>query len=333
MTGDFVANSPFYAVDMKVQLTQTTIKYFIITDAQVVAGETFLTLDGQGKYTLANAAITSHLVTTWSTPTAGFPLADPLYSAADHNHDSDYAALDHVHDLGGWIAAGETWTYASANGATATVTIPGDKTTKYSKGMKVKVTQTTEKYFWLNKAPSYSSGSGLTTLTLWGGTDYTLASAAITSPCYSMTKSPFGFPVELSKWTVKVTDTSARAKSSPAINTVYYSDLGSIHIIIPPGDWRLSVQFVDFCAEESTRAYYISALSTSNSSISDNELASVAWGWYSDERHVHLRKDDLSLATETTYYLIMKALIADMDSIGLQNDLSTLVIRAECAYL
>lgn len=89
MTGDFVSNSPFYAANMKVQLVQTTVKYFIITNAQVVAGETFLTLDGQGKYTLANAVISSHLATTWSNPTSGFPLSDPAYSPSNHIHGYD----------------------------------------------------------------------------------------------------------------------------------------------------------------------------------------------------------------------------------------------------
>jgi len=89
MTGDFVSNSPFYAANMKVRLVQTTVKYFIITNAQVVAGETFLTLDGQGKYTLANEVISSHLATTWSNPTSGFPLSDPAYSPSNHIHGYD----------------------------------------------------------------------------------------------------------------------------------------------------------------------------------------------------------------------------------------------------
>jgi hypothetical protein len=86
----------------------------------------------------------------------------------------------------GWIPVGETWSYASST----TVTISGDKTDKYSKGMKVKLTQTSVKYFYITGV-SYSSPN--TTLTLYAGTDYTVANAAITSPFYSMVANPAGF--------------------------------------------------------------------------------------------------------------------------------------------
>ena len=87
---------------------------------------------------------------------------------------------------GGWIAAGETWTYASAT----TFTISGDKTTKYSAGMLVKLTQTTVKYFFIT-AVSYSAPN--TTVTVNGAGTYTLANAAITLPFFSLGYQPQGF--------------------------------------------------------------------------------------------------------------------------------------------
>lgn len=47
----------------------------------------------------------------------------------------------------GWITAGETWTYASADSPSFTFTISGDKRDKYSVGMKIKLTQGSVKYF------------------------------------------------------------------------------------------------------------------------------------------------------------------------------------------
>src|SRR6185503_19345707 len=91
----------------------------------------------------------------------------------------------------GWIPAAETWTYASADSPTFTFTITGDKTGKYSAGMRIKLTQTTAKYFLIT-AVSYSAPN--TTVTVYGGTDYTLANAAITLPFYAIVQSPFGFP-------------------------------------------------------------------------------------------------------------------------------------------
>jgi len=89
--GDFVTNSPFYAANMKIILSQQNgeavdIKYFLLTSVEVVEGWTYLTLDGQGKYTLADATILSHQCSTWSNPTAGFPLTDPAYASANHDH-------------------------------------------------------------------------------------------------------------------------------------------------------------------------------------------------------------------------------------------------------
>ncbi len=87
----------------------------------------------------------------------------------------------------GWIPAGETWTYASAT----TFTISGDKTGKYQKGDKIKLTQTSVKYFYVTNV-SYSSPN--TTVTVDGLGIYTLANATITSPFYSKMETPQGFP-------------------------------------------------------------------------------------------------------------------------------------------
>jgi hypothetical protein len=87
----------------------------------------------------------------------------------------------------GWITATDTWTYASAT----TFTIAGvDRTALFPKGTKIKLTQTTAKYFYVVG----SAFSTNTTITVTGGSDYTLADAAITSPNYSYMDTPQGFP-------------------------------------------------------------------------------------------------------------------------------------------
>ena len=87
----------------------------------------------------------------------------------------------------GWIDANETWTYASAT----SFTISGDLTGKYQKGDKIKLTQTTVKYFYVVSV-SYSAPN--TTITITSGTDYTLVSAAISANFYSKVENPQGFP-------------------------------------------------------------------------------------------------------------------------------------------
>lgn len=88
--------------------------------------------------------------------------------------------------INGWIDANETWTYASAS----TITVPTGAASRYAKGDKIKLTQTTVKYF-------YVVGVADTVLTVTGGSDYTVANAAITANYYSHASSPIGFPVVL----------------------------------------------------------------------------------------------------------------------------------------
>jgi len=82
----------------------------------------------------------------------------------------------------GWISANETWTYASAS----TITVPSGAASKYQIGDKIKLTQTTVKYF-------YIVGVADTVLTVNGGSTV-VADAAITANCYSHSDNPIGFP-------------------------------------------------------------------------------------------------------------------------------------------
>lgn len=88
----------------------------------------------------------------------------------------------------GWTTSADTWTYASAT----TFTISGvDRTTTYTKGTRLRLKQGgSYKYFFVVS----SAFSTNTTVTLTGGTDYTLANAAITDNYYSYMANPQGYP-------------------------------------------------------------------------------------------------------------------------------------------
>lgn len=88
----------------------------------------------------------------------------------------------------GWIDdSAETWTFASAT----TFTISGDKTAKYTTGTRIKLTQTTIKYFVV---VSSAFASGTTTVTVTGGSDYSVANAAISANAHSYQANPQGYP-------------------------------------------------------------------------------------------------------------------------------------------
>lgn len=83
----------------------------------------------------------------------------------------------------GWNFVPQDWAYASAT----TITVPSGATTKYQKGDKIKLTQTTVKYFYIVAVAN-------TVLTITGGSDYTLVNAAIGDVYYSKASNPEGFP-------------------------------------------------------------------------------------------------------------------------------------------
>ncbi len=88
----------------------------------------------------------------------------------------------------GWVDAEETWTYASAT----TISINADMTGILRKGDKIKLTQTTLKYFYVVSVGAYSGGNTIITIT--GGSDYVVANEVITISYYSHASTPIGFP-------------------------------------------------------------------------------------------------------------------------------------------
>lgn len=102
-----------------------------------------------------------------------------------------YAEIDNT-GIDGWTPAGETWAYASAT----TFTVAGvDVTAKFSKGTRIKLTQSaTVKYFVVTG----SSFSTNTTVTITGGTDYTFINNTVILNYYSYAANPQGYPTEFS---------------------------------------------------------------------------------------------------------------------------------------
>lgn len=89
----------------------------------------------------------------------------------------------------GWMKARETWVYNAVN----KFTISGNWTGVYQVGDKLKLTQTTVKYFRIT-AISYSSPS--TTVTVEAFNLYALANATITDTYFSRIETPLGFPLK-----------------------------------------------------------------------------------------------------------------------------------------
>ena len=236
----------------------------------------------------------------------------------------------------GWMASGETWTYASADDPAYTFTISGDKTSKYSAGMRIKLTQTTAKYFIITKV---AYGSPNTTITIYGGTDYDLADQTITSPYYSWMKAPQGFPLAVDKWRVIYTNTSQTLIGSQDA----WSAATNHNIVVPIGYWNIGYKATLWNyggAGPVNRNDLKGALtlSTANNLESDSEF--TAWqAWVSTTDGVTAHSiytpiqisKPVNVTSKTTYYLNGNRTVNN--AMYLRGEVSTTMIYAECAYL
>lgn len=190
-------------------------------------------------------------------------LSDPAFSDLLAVYDAAGGAtkkttlLQAFHKLAdGWIPVASTWTYASS----ASVKESGDVRYKYSRGDRVKIVQGTNKFFYVNST-SYSAPN--TTISLIGGSDYSVANAAITAAYFSHDENPVGFP-HWFNWTATFNGWS----SNPA-NGIYR--------------FRISGNAVDVSIAQPSNGTsnatgcFIGALPTS-ANIADESWVGVAWG-------------------------------------------------------
>lgn len=236
---------------------------------------------------------------------------------------------------GGWTAAGEDWTYASADDPTYTFTIMGDQTTKYQQGDRLKLTQTTEKYFIIT-AISYTAPN--TTVTVYGGTDYDLANAAITDPYYSKLRSPRGFPFDPAKWSVTISDTGNYTQSSPSVYSTTLYNLGSISIVAPLGAWNAKYRVPCYQSNTSnTIASAYTSLSTSASAVSDSrftDFSRITTPTGANQIFkVFFAEAILTLAAKTTYYLIEGSGVSNGTTLAINGGTVPITIELVSAYL
>jgi len=231
----------------------------------------------------------------------------------------------------GWIPA-PALAYSSADAPSYVVTCSGDYSGIITPGCRVKLTHGgSTKYFIVTKA---SHADGTTTFTLYGGTDYTLASGAITSPYFSTHKAPRGFPLSPAKWTVTVTDSSSRTQASPVAETWY--NLGSISINIPIGCWWMQYSaLLQVDVNPAGWCNMFSTLSTAGGSESHpaHTLKIGGASFNSNSQSVVLPRTLIELTAKTAYYLNGKIDVSGGSQIYFQGNQQVTKIELVCAYL
>lgn len=206
-----------------------------------------------------------------------------------------------ITDLG-WVASGESWTYASWDSSTriGTITVPTDATTKYTRGMRVKITQSTggTKYGIIHDVAA-------TLLTVHFPSGITFNNEAITSPQYSLAKAPLGFPTKKTDWQLSFTSSSTTVQTSPSGSTWY--NTGSPLLALGKGQWnirgRAAFQLTGSAPD------IISALSTSSSSASHSTAVTRDYGTSRavPMLNVHNHELDLDFTSAGTIYIIFKS--------------------------
>lgn len=228
----------------------------------------------------------------------------------------------------GWIVAGETWTYSASDAPSYTFLISGDKTGKYKTGYRVKFTQTTIKYGIITKV-AYSSPN--TTVTIYCGTDYSLANAAITSPYWSPYKAPFGFPLERSKWTVTLTDSSSRSSGVPTQNQWY----NMYSVDLPLGAWIGDIYFLaEAVAATSIVVAIFTTLATTTAVETDTSFTRKTQLTNTDIQAGHIVSGkNIVLTAKTTHYVNVKTNQVSGTNLLIRGDLAPSTIQLVCSYL
>ncbi len=247
------------------------------------------------------------------------------------------ARRDHKHAMmanpytDGWISTAVSLTYSSVDGATGVCTTGSDLTGVIPGGARLKFTQTTVKYFIVTAIDA-------TTITFWGGTDYTLVNAAVSAVSWSPAKVPLGFNPDPTKWTVETNQAADAAKTTP-VNGTWYGDTGlsatGPNIVIPIGAWRVYYQVYE-SASAATAITCTSqvSLSTSTTAVTDADLTAVLLGGVTTTaRQTLFREKVLVLAAKATYYLICRTTVNSQTTIGHAGGTVPTIIRAVCAYL
>jgi len=133
--------------------------------------------------------------------------------------------------LAGWLKAGsgiaaqsETWVYASANSAQVNL----DVSKEYLPGDKIRLVNSSTKYFYVISTSVVDDGNGnyTTTINLTGGSDYALANAAISQVFFSRATHAYGFP-EWFNWAPALTWTAGTAPSGSPTASFKFAIIGN----------------------------------------------------------------------------------------------------------
>jgi len=253
-----------------------------------------------------------------------------------------YSAIEQGYS--GWNPINVGCSYQGADAPSYSMYIGGNANLFLTLGMRILLTNGgSPKMFILTAISAYDAGNDRTLLTMYGGTDYTLANSAITGVYFSSAKVPYGFPLDPSKWSVEKLDTSRRQQANPTLLAWYNLGTTNSQLSIPIGNWNLYwyVQVGASGGASDCELAVGATLSTANNSEISKRYTSTTYMRYVEVGgagvaiNSSLSKEfPLIRTTKATYYLngYVYSSTAQTDLSFFGND-NTTVIRATSAYL
>lgn len=230
----------------------------------------------------------------------------------------------------GWTATGETHTYSSWSSTTriGVITVPTDATTKYTAGMRYRISQSTggTKYGIITKVTA-------TTLTVFFPEGTTLNNETITSPHYATVKIPIGFNADPTIWTLELTSSSNRTISSAS-----YASLTD-NLVVGIGSWKVSLKgnIARPYSASTSNDFYNVTLSSDTSTETYPNLTfayNIRFGSASASSGGNATTqtdDDVLLAAQTTLTVLGQK-VAGVNGTLAGGNIPT-IIRAVCNYL
>jgi len=194
--------------------------------------------------------------------------------------------------------------------------------------------------FVVTKVGAYSGG--VTPLTVFGGTLFTLPNQTLSTPQYSTEKTPFGFNSDIHVWKVDTLVYAQQQQSSPSSASWY--NLGT-QISISTGAWRAGYEAAIAGQRTGTSVDIQVALSTTNNGVSDVNL----WGFLQvngasaglDVEGMVSKYRGITLSAQTIHYLNVASFNSGAGAIEVQGSNTPLsnsgksptIAEAFCAYI
>ncbi|HLG74778.1 MAG TPA: LamG-like jellyroll fold domain-containing protein, partial [Ktedonobacteraceae bacterium] len=186
--------------------------------------------------------------------------------------------------------------------------------------------------------PYHSTEYGIITnvtssqVTVFTGTDYVIPNQTLSSPAYSTSKLPYGFPGGREKWRVKALYRNIFTQSSPSLGTWY--NLGSMQLAMPTGEWVAWYEGSLYVANSTNAPSGFATLSTANNSESDTEM--TVRPLYSGSLNAMMgnayRTRGYNNTSQTTYYLNIKTDLSGASAMQWGPTSENTIIECESAY-